>query len=212
MGELKIVDDFLPPPDKLVLKEDNVKVTLSLKKSSINFFKEQAKNQKTSYQKMIREVVDWYASHYRKSAWSDTLFCWPKGEIHVPMLWWIFRLLSRPDKSGLLPKWHPGVRFATIHHSQSTVHFLPIVFRPPCGTFGNRSLQPHRSLLVTRCFSYSQSVYILVWSYPLIFPEEETEDAIMSKSKDVKKDSKKKPGKSLKEKKEAKKLKKAGKV
>jgi hypothetical protein len=40
----------------------------------------------------------------------------------------------------------------------------------------------------------------------------ETEDAIMSKSKDVKKDSKKKPGKSLKEKKEAKKLKKAGKA
>ncbi len=39
----------------------------------------------------------------------------------------------------------------------------------------------------------------------------EREDAIMSKSKDVKKDSKKKPGKSLKEKKEAKKLKKAGK-
>ncbi len=68
MGEINIVDDFLPPPDKLVLKEDNVKVTLSLKKSSINFFKEQAKNQKTSYQKMIREVVDWYASHYRKSA------------------------------------------------------------------------------------------------------------------------------------------------
>ena len=68
MGEINIVDDFLPPPDKLVLKEDNVKVTLSLKKSSINFFKEQAKNQKTSYQKMIREVVDWYASHYQKSA------------------------------------------------------------------------------------------------------------------------------------------------
>ncbi|MDD5414468.1 MAG: hypothetical protein PHH96_06560, partial [Smithellaceae bacterium] len=60
--------DFLPSPDQLVLKEDNVKVTLSLKKSSITFFKEQAKTQKTSYQKMIREVVDWYASHYQKSA------------------------------------------------------------------------------------------------------------------------------------------------
>ena len=68
MGQLKVIRDFLPPPDKLVLKEDNVKVTLSLKKSSITFFKEQAKTQKTSYQKMIREVVDWYASHYRKSA------------------------------------------------------------------------------------------------------------------------------------------------
>ena len=68
MGELKVVKDFLPPPDQLVLREDNVKVTISLKKLSITFFKEQAKKQKTSYQKMIREVVDWYASHYRKSA------------------------------------------------------------------------------------------------------------------------------------------------
>jgi len=68
MGDLKIVKDFFPPPDKLVLREDNVKVTISLKKSSITFFKEQAKKQKTSYQKMIREVVDWYASHYQKSA------------------------------------------------------------------------------------------------------------------------------------------------
>jgi predicted DNA binding CopG/RHH family protein len=67
MGNLTVVKDFLPPPDKLVLKEDNVKVTISLKKSSISFFKEQAKTQKTSYQRMIREVVDWYASHYQKS-------------------------------------------------------------------------------------------------------------------------------------------------
>ncbi len=68
MGELRIVKDFLPSPDQLVLKEDNVKVTISLKKSSIDFFKDQAKKHRTSYQKMIREVVDWYASHYQKSA------------------------------------------------------------------------------------------------------------------------------------------------
>jgi predicted DNA binding CopG/RHH family protein len=68
MGDLKIIKDFLPPPDQLVLREDNMKVTISLKKSSITFFKEQAKKQKTSYQKMIREVVDWYATHYQKSA------------------------------------------------------------------------------------------------------------------------------------------------
>jgi predicted DNA binding CopG/RHH family protein len=68
MGHLRVVKDFLPPPEKLVFKEDNVKVTISLKKSSINFFKEHAKTQKTSYQKMIREVVDWYASHYQKNA------------------------------------------------------------------------------------------------------------------------------------------------
>jgi predicted DNA binding CopG/RHH family protein len=68
MGDVRVVKDFLPPPDQLVLREENVKVTISLKKSSIAFFKEEARKQKTSYQKMIREVVDRYASHYRKSA------------------------------------------------------------------------------------------------------------------------------------------------
>lgn len=68
MGDLRVVKDFLPPPDQLVLKEDNLKVTISLKRSSVEFFKKQAKKQKTSYQKMIREVVDWYASHYKKTA------------------------------------------------------------------------------------------------------------------------------------------------
>ncbi len=68
MGDVRIVEDFLPPPDQLALKEENVKVTISLKKSSIAFFKEQARKNKTSYQKMIREVVDRYASHYKKSA------------------------------------------------------------------------------------------------------------------------------------------------
>ncbi len=67
LGELRIIKDFLPSPDQLVLKEENVKITISLKKSSIAFFKEQAKKHNTSYQKMIREVVDWYASHCEKS-------------------------------------------------------------------------------------------------------------------------------------------------
>lgn len=43
IGELRAVRDFLPPPDQLVLKEDHLKVTISLKKSSIDFFKMQAK-------------------------------------------------------------------------------------------------------------------------------------------------------------------------
>lgn len=68
MGKLRVINDFLPPPDQLVLKEENVKVTISLKKSSIDFFKEEAKKHHTSYQKMIRQVVDWYSAHYQKSA------------------------------------------------------------------------------------------------------------------------------------------------
>jgi len=37
-GELKVIKDFLPPPDQLVVKEENVKVTIALKKSSVDFF------------------------------------------------------------------------------------------------------------------------------------------------------------------------------
>lgn len=68
MGELKVSKDFLPRPDQLVLKEENIKITISLKKESIDFFKKEAQKHHTSYQKMIRQVIDWYASHYKKSA------------------------------------------------------------------------------------------------------------------------------------------------
>ena len=68
MGDLKVVNDFLPLPNQLVLKEDNVKVTIALKKSSVEFFKKEANKHHTSYQKMIRELVDWYSSHHQKSA------------------------------------------------------------------------------------------------------------------------------------------------
>jgi len=39
MGELKVIKDFVPPPDQLILKDENVKVTIALKKTSIEFFK-----------------------------------------------------------------------------------------------------------------------------------------------------------------------------
>lgn len=68
MGELRVVRNFLPPPDQLVLKEENVKVTIALRKSSVEFFKKEAQKHRTSYQKMIRRVIDWYASQYQKSA------------------------------------------------------------------------------------------------------------------------------------------------
>jgi predicted DNA binding CopG/RHH family protein len=68
MGELKVVKDFLPKPEQLVLKEENIKITISLNKSSIDFFKKKAKEQHTSYQKMIRRLIDWYASQHQKSA------------------------------------------------------------------------------------------------------------------------------------------------
>lgn len=64
MGRLRVVGDFLPAPDELVLKEDRVKVTISLNKTSVDFFKRMARKQNTSYQKMIRRVIDLYSARY----------------------------------------------------------------------------------------------------------------------------------------------------
>lgn len=68
MGELRVIKDFLPKPEELALREENVKITISLNKASIDFFKKKAKEQHTSYQKMIRRLIDWYASQHQKSA------------------------------------------------------------------------------------------------------------------------------------------------
>ncbi len=68
MGKVKVIEDFLPPPEQLALKEDKVKITISLSKSSVNFFKKEARRNRTSYQKMIRQVIDSYASHYQERA------------------------------------------------------------------------------------------------------------------------------------------------
>jgi hypothetical protein len=61
IGRIRIVDDFLPPPDRLILREDNVKVTLSLSRRSIDFFKREARKRRVPYQRMIRSLVDLYA-------------------------------------------------------------------------------------------------------------------------------------------------------
>jgi len=67
MGKLRVVKDFLPPPEQLMMKEENVKVTISLNKSSVDYFKQEAQKHHTSYQRMIRKLLDWYASQYQKS-------------------------------------------------------------------------------------------------------------------------------------------------
>ena len=64
LGKLKIIPNFLPPPDQLVLKEEAVKITLVLSKSSVDFFKHLAQKKHTRYQKMIRVLLDQYAAHF----------------------------------------------------------------------------------------------------------------------------------------------------
>ena len=64
IGNVKIVKDFLPRPEELVFKEDTVKITLNLSKSSIEFFKEIAQKHWSQYQKVIRNLLDRYTTHY----------------------------------------------------------------------------------------------------------------------------------------------------
>ena len=60
MGNAKVIADFLPSPEELVFKEETVKVTISLSKTSVDFFKEIARKNSTQYQKMIRRLLDEY--------------------------------------------------------------------------------------------------------------------------------------------------------
>ena len=63
--ELERIKDFLPPPERLVRKEQTVKVTISLSKPSVEFFKKQARKHHQPYQKMIRKVLDFYAERFQ---------------------------------------------------------------------------------------------------------------------------------------------------
>ncbi len=64
IGRIKIVKDFLPSPALLVAQEETVKVTISLSKTSVDFFKAQAKQNNTHYQKMIRGLLDVYTEKF----------------------------------------------------------------------------------------------------------------------------------------------------
>ena len=67
IGKVEVVKDFLPKPEELVFKEDNVKVTINLSKSSLDFFKKLAKQHGSQYQKVIRNLLDSYSSYYSRT-------------------------------------------------------------------------------------------------------------------------------------------------
>lgn len=64
LGDVKVIKDFLPPPEQLAFREEGVKVTLALSKKSIEFFKSEAAKHHTQYQRMIRRLVDAYVENY----------------------------------------------------------------------------------------------------------------------------------------------------
>ena len=66
LGDVKVIDDFLPSPSELAYNEEQVKVTIGLSKSSVDFFKKQARMHHTQYQKMIRRLLDVYVAHHQE--------------------------------------------------------------------------------------------------------------------------------------------------
>ncbi|MFZ1977708.1 MAG: CopG family transcriptional regulator [Bacteroidota bacterium] len=64
IGKVEIVKDFLPKPEDLIFKEGTIKITLNLSKSSVDFFKGIAQKHGSQYQRVIRNLLDRYASHY----------------------------------------------------------------------------------------------------------------------------------------------------
>ena len=63
IGKVRAIADFLPSPEELALKDETVKVTIALSKTSVDFFKKEAKKFNTQYQKMIRRLLDEYTAH-----------------------------------------------------------------------------------------------------------------------------------------------------
>jgi predicted DNA binding CopG/RHH family protein len=66
LGDLKVIPDFLPAPEELAFRDDTVKVTITLSRSSVEFFKREAKKHHTQYQKMIRRLLDVYTQRHQQ--------------------------------------------------------------------------------------------------------------------------------------------------
>ncbi len=64
LGKMRVIPDFLPRPEDLVFRDEGVKVTISLSKRSVEFFKNEARKHNTQYQRMIRRLLDAYAVHH----------------------------------------------------------------------------------------------------------------------------------------------------
>lgn len=62
IGNPKVIRDFLPSPEDLAFRDEDVKVTITLSKKSVDFFKSVAAKGDTQYQRMIRRLLDAYVA------------------------------------------------------------------------------------------------------------------------------------------------------
>lgn len=65
-GRMTRVKDVLPSPEELALSDEQVKVTISLSRKSVEYFKGEAKKHHTKYQKMIRKLLDRYTFQHMR--------------------------------------------------------------------------------------------------------------------------------------------------
>lgn len=67
IGNVEIIRDFLPSPEELAFRDEGVKITLSLSRKSVDFFKSEAAKHQTQYQRMIRKLLDAYVDAQQRS-------------------------------------------------------------------------------------------------------------------------------------------------
>ena len=60
MGDPRVIRDFLPSPQELAFRDEDMKITITLSKKSVDFFKSAAARGDTQYQRMIRRLLDAY--------------------------------------------------------------------------------------------------------------------------------------------------------
>jgi predicted DNA binding CopG/RHH family protein len=68
MGEPRVIKDFLPAPSELAFRDEDVKITITLSKKSVDFFKSEAAKADTQYQRMIRRLLDAYVEAHAREA------------------------------------------------------------------------------------------------------------------------------------------------
>ena len=64
IGEPRVIRDFLPSPAELAYRDEDVKITITLSRKSVEFFKSEAAKADTQYQRMIRRLLDAYVDAY----------------------------------------------------------------------------------------------------------------------------------------------------
>ena len=64
IGRIRVIKNFLPPPERLIFREEGVKVTITLSRTSVEYFKRAAAKYHAPYQKMIRSLIDKYVERH----------------------------------------------------------------------------------------------------------------------------------------------------